>query len=666
MYLTPRELILNHPCFTSLKPDEVDKLVALLIEKRFYAGERIVEEGDIVDSVYFIAAGTVEVCHENKSENDSVERTPIATLMRGQAIGLSETGFYSTTGLRTATVVAITDTVSYRLDLNAFNELCEQLPHINLAMRQQSEMLLRMNLIKRAIPFSRIKADKLSWLAEQVSEVTLPAGHIIFKQGDIGDYCYLIRSGKVEILLPGYEQDSTRIRVLKSLDVFGETSILLDTTRNASAKTQTDVTLLAIDRTTLKNITQADSEIKTSLISLIKTRSRPKQVAGIELHEQQMEDGQTAITLKNPQLNRYYRLSEEGFFIWKLLDGLHTLRDISLAFFNQYHVFEPNTISDLIADMMEDGFVEKIVDDEVEEADMQWYQKIDATIRHYMEVQWEFTNCDHWLEKSYQRFIHYLFAWPMQLIFILIALSGVIGFAMTFSHQAEVMHATKHTGWLLILAIILMMVVSPLHELAHAYTTKYFGKKVNSFGIGWFWLSLTAYCDTSDMWLAPNRERLAVDLSGIYVDLIIAGGSSTLLLLVANPYLSVFLWLFSLVLYFNVLMNCNPTVESDGYYVLMDCMKKDELRQKATNWLANHFKEIIRSPFSIRRYPAEAFYWAWVSLYFILNFIVMMAITSYLLYGLFDIINIWLTLGVPLAITLVLAINVYLEVKESR
>ena len=50
-------------------------------------------------------------------------------------------------------------------------------------------------------------------------------------------------------------------------------------------------------------------------------------------------------TLKDTKNINYYRLTEEGHFIWNLLNGRHTIRDISLAFHNEYDVFDPGMVS---------------------------------------------------------------------------------------------------------------------------------------------------------------------------------------------------------------------------------------------------------------------------------------------------------------------------------
>src|SRR5688572_8809384 len=89
----------KQPFFETFSNNELSDLATLSQFKSFVNGEIIVEEGVIVDCIYLITSGESEVRVGDK---------PVATLKEGESIGLSRTGFYSQSGLRTATVIAIT------------------------------------------------------------------------------------------------------------------------------------------------------------------------------------------------------------------------------------------------------------------------------------------------------------------------------------------------------------------------------------------------------------------------------------------------------------------------------------------------------------------------------------------------------------------------------
>jgi CRP-like cAMP-binding protein len=127
-------LMQRQPCFGQLTDEEVAGLASLLEKAHYDVGDVIVTEGDMVDSVYFIINGTADVRHVYIENKKTVFKS-IATLGEGQSIGLSATGFYSLSGLRTATVVALTEVEAFRLSIPAFNGFALAHPHVGAALR---------------------------------------------------------------------------------------------------------------------------------------------------------------------------------------------------------------------------------------------------------------------------------------------------------------------------------------------------------------------------------------------------------------------------------------------------------------------------------------------------------------------------------------------------
>ncbi|TAK75089.1 MAG: cyclic nucleotide-binding domain-containing protein [Gammaproteobacteria bacterium] len=138
-----KRLIRAQPCFSILTEQELDELEPLFIEKHIPEGEVIVNEGDFVDSVYLIVKGTADVRHVS-IENNTTKIDSLATLESGGAIGLNESGFYSLSGVRTATVVAKSDMVLLRLSVAAFHGFTLMNSHVNEAMRKYARDLLGM------------------------------------------------------------------------------------------------------------------------------------------------------------------------------------------------------------------------------------------------------------------------------------------------------------------------------------------------------------------------------------------------------------------------------------------------------------------------------------------------------------------------------------------
>lgn len=126
-------------CFSQLNDEEIEKLAGLWSVKHFRAGEIIVNEGDTVDSIFIILEGTADVQHITM-HNGEIHTETVATLGPGDPIGLNETGFYSLSGLRTATVTAHTDMVVLYLTTAAFHGFALANTHVSEVMRKNSEL----------------------------------------------------------------------------------------------------------------------------------------------------------------------------------------------------------------------------------------------------------------------------------------------------------------------------------------------------------------------------------------------------------------------------------------------------------------------------------------------------------------------------------------------
>jgi len=132
------EIILKQPIFSKLSPQEAQQLSELLIEVQFSAGDTIVQEADPINCIYFIVNGNADV---KKMAN--LDGKLIATLEPGNNIGLSDTGFYSVTGRRTATVIAKTDILLLKLKLSLFHGFALVNRHVSEILRQYSDNLLK-------------------------------------------------------------------------------------------------------------------------------------------------------------------------------------------------------------------------------------------------------------------------------------------------------------------------------------------------------------------------------------------------------------------------------------------------------------------------------------------------------------------------------------------
>lgn len=135
-----KALLKEQKVFSNFDNAEIEVLSTLLKEVQFAPNEMIVDQGKRVDSVYIIVDGTADVMIEKIIDGKATSEKA-ATLNIGQAIGLSDIGFFSITGLRTATVVATSDVIALKLNVAMFRGFALAYPHASEVMRQQAESL---------------------------------------------------------------------------------------------------------------------------------------------------------------------------------------------------------------------------------------------------------------------------------------------------------------------------------------------------------------------------------------------------------------------------------------------------------------------------------------------------------------------------------------------
>jgi putative peptide zinc metalloprotease protein len=147
-----------------------------------------------------------------------------------------------------------------------------------------------------------------------------------------------------------------------------------------------------------------------------------------------------------------------------------------------------------------------------------------------------------------------------------------------------------------------------VHEAGHAFATKRFGRSVGAVGVGWYWFGPIAFVDTSDMWLAPRWPRIAVSLAGPYANALLGGLAALAAWFAPSVIAAAALWQFALASYLMVVINLNPLLEYDGYYVLADLLDCPDLRPRALAWLGSGLLPALRTPAGLSGHRVDLIY----------------------------------------------------------
>lgn len=565
--------------------------------ERFAADQVVVRQGDRGDRLYLIVDGAVEV-----TVTGANGPVPLAVLGPGELFG--EIALLSPSARRQATVTARTPVLALSLSSTAFHQALDAHPDARAAFTTARDELLVAEFLKMtASPFDALDASTRRRLATRLGRKSVPAGEVIVRQGEPGECCYLVRSGTVEVTRAA-EGMTRQVATLGPGTLFGEAALLTEAPRNATIRAFESCDLLVLQRADLIEVAAGQREVVAPLLELLQLRSRPRRVPTVVAARRTTADGDVITVLKHPA-GRYFMLSAQGWFLWQLLDGERTLRDLTLAYFNEFKAFAPQSIADLLSDLGAAGFVTgPALRIELREKP-HWSRRATTLARRLLEWEVSLRGLDPWLTRLHRGGVRLVFTRPAQIAIAALSVAGLIAFV----RDAERTAVTINDGPVLLLVLVPgQLVASLVHEAGHAFTTKAFGRQVLRAGVGWYWFGPIAFVDTSDMWLAGRWPRIAVSLAGPYANVVLAGVAALVAAVVPSDLAAAALWQFALVSYAALLLDANPFLEFDGYYILIDLLERPNLRQRALAWLRWSLPAAIREPRALRGHYVELLY----------------------------------------------------------
>jgi CRP/FNR family cyclic AMP-dependent transcriptional regulator len=123
---------------------------------------------------------------------------------------------------------------------------------------------------------TEVFADLSQRELDEVAQVAVPRswqrGEVIFREGDPGDTCYLIKDGAV--ILTREHQDGRMIALaeLRTGGMFGELAMFRGETRSATAEAIEDTTAVALLAPDLQRLVRRNPEIASKLLAALAER----------------------------------------------------------------------------------------------------------------------------------------------------------------------------------------------------------------------------------------------------------------------------------------------------------------------------------------------------------------------------------------------------------
>ena len=232
------------------------------------------------------------------------------------------------------------------------------------------------------------------------------------------------------------------------------------------------------------------------------------------------------------------------------------------------------------------------------------------------------------------RFLWHPTAIRIQIGFLITALIAVLFQGERFFDDFSRVYFQAHEGGYGLLSIWLIALSAiAVHECGHGLTCKYYGGDVHEMGFLLLAFQPCLYCNVNDAWLFENKwHKIYVALAGVWVEMLLAGIGAFVWIMVdvGNPIGYVAFVLLTIGTATSLVVNLNPLLKFDGYYILTDVLEIQNLRQNSIAWASYLLKTRIfrmdeEAPFTPSRREKRIYliYGGLVILYmaFILSFI---------------------------------------------
>ena len=229
-----------------LDDDQRHALVDSMFECKFHDGDVIIREGDDGDNFYIMLSGR---CSVRRSIDGSEEEA-----------GFLDPGAYFgeialiTGGKRTASVIAIGDTVCWAID---------QVTYRTLLKEQHSQKRARYQALLREVEFLDVLQDyEILLVADALKPVYPKEGEVIVRQGDSGDEFFIILEGECTVhRKDDGDGEEREVRTLKSGEYFGEVALLENTPRIATVIAGRKCRLVKLERSSFCRLLGPCSEM---------------------------------------------------------------------------------------------------------------------------------------------------------------------------------------------------------------------------------------------------------------------------------------------------------------------------------------------------------------------------------------------------------------------
>ncbi|WP_430780979.1 cyclic nucleotide-binding protein [Actinoplanes sp. G11-F43] len=325
--------------------------------------------------------------------------------------------------------------------------------------------------------------------------------------------------------------------------------------------------------------------------------ARPVLRPGIEVRHRTAVRGGRYVMLRSPEdggRSSYLRLTPEEYQLALMMDGDSTVARLVAEFARIAGRLAPDQVRRVVADLAANRMLEELPMDAFrplrelrrDPLPRRVGDSLVAAARGRVVLS---VPVDGLVSTLYRTVGRFLFTRPVVWLGTLLAIAGVLLFVLTW-HQGGRSLFLVGDSYLLgaIVLVSLNVVVLAVHEFGHALAAKRVGREVPAAGLMLYFGIPSVFVDTSDVWMAGRRARIAVTAAGPATALGLAG-----LLQVAGfavPAISAITFKLAFLFYLHTFFNLSPLLPLDGKYLLMDWLEIPDVRARGLAWLGGRLR----------------------------------------------------------------------------
>jgi putative peptide zinc metalloprotease protein len=361
------------------------------------------------------------------------------------------------------------------------------------------------------------------------------------------------------------------------------------------------------------NITQALNVALPELPARLMSE-RPPRVHPDVVFKEHMEDGVAAVKVFVPGVDAMFTFPLASWKLIQLFDGRRSYAEVAERYFEETGVaYSEESVREFAAEVAAMNFwyltpQEKNIRSMQKTADERRRMEKKNRWGDLSMIKFPAVNPNKFLVWLYARLWFLYKPWGVALSFLALTFTAFI----FITHWSEIGRDTLEIynfadkSWFDIAVFwIVASALCCIHEVAHGLTCTHYGAPVPAMGFLLIYLTPAFYTDTTAGEVKANRfQRLMITVAGVWSELLVCA-LATVVWWGTPPNTAVHDFSYTIILFSGigvVLINWNPLMKLDGYFIMCDLVGVPELKEASTLYLSSWVRR------NVWRLPVEVPY----------------------------------------------------------